>query len=569
MLKILFDHMHGWARVSFFLAPIAIMGEALLDLQQPTLMARIVDVGLARKDMTYVWQTAILMAVIAVAAFALGAICNAFSSYAALKMGQNLRSHMLAIALADRDPQALKPETLITRITNDVTQMQTMVSMLTRGLIRSPMLLFGGIVMSMIVSPRLSWIVLIALPILAIYIYVVVRRSLPLYTAMQGQVDVMNRIMSENLTGAKTIKAYVLEDHQRTQFNTENHNLQQISQRAVLATVTLAPLIMLVLNLAVVAALAYGGNLAISGSMTTGEIMAFVNYMIQITTAMTNTVNLITTFSRAVTSSARVSAVLAEQAGTEATGTLVAPADSTIAFNHVTFGFSKSRPILDDINLTVPSGQWLGIIGSTGSGKTTLIALLTRLYEHYQGSITIGGTDIQKISLASLHKKITVALQNSLLFSGTVERNLDYGAPQATPAQLASGVAIASATEFIGTDYTAPVEEAGKNFSGGQRQRLNLARAIIPDPDILVMDDATSAVDQETNTAIQDALIKNRRNRSTIIISQRVPNIMDCDQIIVMQNGRITARGTHDELVKSSPFYAQLVQTQLGGEYLD
>lgn len=565
MLKILFDHMHGWARVSFFLAPLAIMGEALLDLQQPTLMASIVDVGLAKKDMTYVWHTAILMAVIAIAAFALGAICNAFSSYAALKMGQNLRTHLLAISLADRDPQALKPETLITRITNDVTQMQTLVSMLTRGLVRSPMLLFGGIVMSIIVSPRLSWIILIALPILAIYIYVIVRRSLPLYTAMQGQVDVMNRIMSENLTGAKTIKAYVLEDHQLTQFNTENRNLQTISQRAVLATVTLAPLIMLVLNLAVVAALAYGGNLAISRTITTGEIRAFVNYMIQITTAMTNTVNLITTFSRAITSSARVSAVLAEEAGTEASGTLPAPAGSAIQFEHVNFGFSQSRPILDDINLTVPSGQWLGIIGSTGSGKTTLIALLTRLYEHYQGKITVGGTDIQQITLPALHKKITVALQDSLLFSGTVAHNLSYGAPQATPTQLLS----LGQLSLSGLIMMPPVEEAGKNFSGGQRQRLNLARAIIPDPDILVMDDATSAVDQETNTEIQDALVKARRNRTTIIISQRVPNIMDCDQIIVMQNGQITARGTHTELVKSSPFYAQLVQTQLGGDYID
>ncbi|WP_427884166.1 ABC transporter ATP-binding protein [Lacticaseibacillus paracasei] len=565
MLKILFDHMHGWARVSFFLAPLAIMGEALLDLQQPTLMASIVDVGLAKKDMTYVWHTAILMAVIAIAAFALGAICNAFSSYAALKMGQNLRTHLLAISLADRDPQALKPETLITRITTDVTQMQTLVSMLTRGLVRSPMLLFGGIVMSIIVSPRLSWIILIALPILAIYIYVIVRRSLPLYTAMQGQVDVMNRIMSENLTGAKTIKAYVLEDHQLTQFNTENRNLQTISQRAVLATVTLAPLIMLVLNLAVVAALAYGGNLAISRTITTGEIRAFVNYMIQITTAMTNTVNLITTFSRAITSSARVSAVLAEEAGTEASGTLPAPAGSAIQFEHVNFGFSQSRPILDDINLTVPSGQWLGIIGSTGSRKTTLIALLTRLYEHYQGKITVGGTDIQQITLPALHKKITVALQDSLLFSGTVAHNLSYGAPQATPTQLLS----LGQLSLSGLIMMPPVEEAGKNFSGGQRQRLNLARAIIPDPDILVMDDATSAVDQETNTEIQDALVKARRNRTTIIISQRVPNIMDCDQIIVMQNGQITARGTHTELVKSSPFYAQLVQTQLGGDYID
>ncbi|MFD1429465.1 ABC transporter ATP-binding protein [Lacticaseibacillus mingshuiensis] len=570
MFTIVMQHLRGKARLAFFAAPLIMLGEVFCDLQQPTLMSQIIDNGLAKGDMGYVIRHSALMLLFAVLGLLCGAGSGVFGTIASLKMGEALRSHMLQVALENRDPAGLKPATLITRITNDVTQMQNLVMMVTRGMVRSPMLLFGGIVMSVIVCPNLAPILLIAMPLLVIFMLVIVRRSIPLYTKMQQAVDRVNLVMRENLQGAKTIKAYVLEDHQKTQFDDDNVNLQDTSLRAAMATVPLAPVIQLVLNLGVVAALAYGGNLTIAGAISDGQIIAFVNYMIQITNAMVQTVNIITAFSRAITSATRVQAVLAETPKPQELPTTPAtPQDSSIAFDNVTFGYQQSEPILDQLTFTVPAGGWLGIIGATGSGKSSVINLLTRTYDAYTGSITIGGADIQQMPLTAVHREVAVALQDSLLFSGTIKSNLVYGAPAATTPQLQAAADIAAATEFIAPrdlGFDAPVEQLGKNFSGGQRQRLNIARVVVPDAPILVMDDATSAVDQVTNAAIKANLAKARRDKTTVIISQRVTNVMDCDQIIVLDGGRIAARGTHDELLTRSPFYAQLVQTQLGGE---
>ncbi len=484
-------------------------------------------------------------------------------------MGAKLRERMLAIALADRLPGGLAPATLITRITNDVTQMQNLVMMITRGMVRSPMLMIGGIVMSVLVCPALAPILFVALPLLVIFMAVVVRRSLPKYLAMQEQVDGMNRVMQENLQGAKTIKAYVLEPHQLGQFKAANRTLTGSSLDAAMATVWLAPVIQLVLNLGVVVALGYGGKLAIAGSISSGQIIAFVNYMIQITTAMIGTVNIITAFSRAITSAGRVQAVLdASVPAPTAAADAPAPADAAVAFEHVTFGYSTAKPILEDISFTVPDGQWLGIIGTTGRGKTSLINLLTRVYDDYDGRITLGGVEVRDLSLTAVHQRVRVAMQDALLFSGTVADNLAYGAPAADSAALVAGATVANADEFLTPLPEAlgnTVQQGGKNFSGGQRQRLNIARAVVPDSPVLVMDDATSAVDQVTNARIQNRLVAARRHRTTVIISQRVSNIRHADQILVMEGGRITARGTHEELIESSPFYRRLVQTQLGG----
>ncbi|WP_461226950.1 ABC transporter ATP-binding protein [Lacticaseibacillus suihuaensis] len=570
MFQIVMQHTHGRARVSFFLAPLVMLGEVFCDLQQPTLMATIIDSGLAKGDMAFVVHQASLMALFAVLGLACGAGCGILGSFASLAMGQALRADMLAVALNSRKAGGLAPATLITRITNDVTQMQNLVMMITRGMVRSPMLMIGGIVMSVLVSPALAPILFVVLPALVIFMAVVVRRSLPKYLAMQQQVDGMNRVMRENLQGAKTIKAYVLEPHQLTQFTAANRTLTDASQAAAMATVTLAPVIQLVLNLGVVVALAYGGSLAISSRLATGQIIAFVNYMIQITTAMIGTVNIITAFSRAITSAGRVQAVLAEEAATPpVTAQVPAPATSTIAFDHVTFGYAAATPILQDISFTVPEGQWLGIIGTTGSGKTSLINLLTRAFDEYTGTVTIGGQDIRRLSLATVHHLVSVATQDSLLFSGTVRSNLTYGAQAASDERLSQSVAVASATDFLAPLPDAldrPVEQTGKNFSGGQRQRLNIARAVVPDAPILVLDDATSAVDQVTNARIQKRLTAARANRTTVIISQRVANIQHAAQILVMEDGRITAAGTHAQLLHRSPFYAQLVATQLGGD---
>lgn len=565
------QHVHGKARWCFFFAPLIMLGEVLCDLQQPTLMAKIIDSGLAKGDLNFVIQHAALMVVFALVGVVFGASAGTLGSYASLKMGEALRSHMLSVALVDRNPGGLEPATLITRITNDVTQMQNLVMMITRGMVRSPMLLLGGVVMSVIVCPDLAPILFIIMPILVVFLVLIVLRSIPLYTKMQQSVDTVNRVMRENLQGAKTIKAYVLENHQLQQFKHENEQLRATSQRAAMATVILSPVIQLMLNLGVVVALGYGGSLAISQTISDGQIIAFVNYMIQITSAMIQTVNVITAFSRAVTSATRVQAVLAEEVSTPMTNhmeTLAQPQDDSIKFEDVTFGYQASEPILDHVSFDVAAGQWLGIIGATGSGKSSLINLLTRSFDQYTGKISLGGVDIQTMSLKTVHTKIAVALQDSLLFSGTIRSNLTYGAPAAPTPVLAAAAMTADAAEFIDRlpkTYDAPVEQTGKNFSGGQRQRLNISRAIVPDADILIMDDATSAVDQETNARIKARLMADRAHRTTIIISQRVTNVMDCDQILVLTDGQVSGIGTHAELLKQSAFYRQLVETQLGG----
>lgn len=547
------------------------LGEVLCDLQQPTLMSQIIDHGLAKGDLSYVVGHALLMLMFAVMGLVFGGTCGALGSYASLKMGEQLRQHMLNIALLSRDPAGLAPATLITRITNDVTQMQNLVMLLTRGMVRSPMLLLGGVVMSVLVCPDLAPILFVIMPILVVFLLVIIIRSVPLYTKMQRSVDSVNRTMRENLQGIKTIKSYVLENRQQRQFDMENTGLKATSQRAAMATVTLSPVIQLMLNLGVVVALSYGGQLAISQTISDGQIIAFVNYMIQITTAMIQTVNIVTSFSRAITSSARVQAVLAEEPPAETTLTTQVPINSQIEFDHVTFGYEASKPILSNINLTVPAGQWLGIIGATGSGKSSLINLLTRSFDQYTGQIRLGGVDIRKMPLTAVHERISVALQDSILFSGTVQGNLGYGKPTATQAEIEAAATVADAASFINAlpdQYQAVVEQRGKNFSGGQRQRLNLARAITPDHDVLVLDDATSAVDQETNARIKQRLQQTRADKTTLIISQRVTNVMDCQQIIVMTDGRISARGTHQELLQRSDFYRDLVKTQLGGDQL-
>lgn len=562
------QHIHGKARLSFFLAPLIMLGEVFCDLQQPTLMSKIIDQGLAKGDLNFVIQHALLMLMFAILGLIFGGSCGALGSFASLKMGESLRSHLLRVSLNDRQPKTLSPATLITRITNDVTQMQNLVMIVTRGLVRSPMLLFGGVVMSIIICPDLAPILGVIMPILIIFLIIVVRKSIPKYTKMQQSVDTVNKVMRENLQGAKTIKSYVLENHQLHQFTQQNHNLQQKSQSAALATVILSPVIQLMLNFGVIIAIGYGGSLAISNTISDGQIIAFVNYMIQITNAMIQTVNIITAFSRAITSSTRVQAVL-DLAKTEVieNETVKIPSGSGIEFEKVSFGYAEGEPILDDLNFQVKDGQWLGIIGETGSGKSSVINLLTRKYDQYQGEIKIGGIDIQKLSLEDVHKKVAVALQDSLLFSGNILSNLTYGDSTATQESINQASIVSMSKEFIQKlpeKFQTDVEQAGKNFSGGQRQRLNIARSLVPNPDILVLDDATSAVDQSTNAKIKQRLEKLRHNKTTIIISQRVTNIMDCDQIIVLKNGRLISQGTHQELLKQSDFYRQLVKTQMG-----
>lgn len=546
--------------------------EVFCDLQQPTFMARVVDHGLAGNGHPqYILQTGGVMLLFALIGAFSGSSCNALASYASLKMGQRLRNHLLQLALATREDHGLSTPTLITRLTNDVIQMQNLVMTLTRSLVRAPFLLLGGIVMAFIISPRIAWILALVVPALLLFMVLVIRHSVPLFTAMQQAVDRINRVMRENLLGIKTVKSFVLENHAQQVFAQANTQAQISSVTAQGSVIVLAPVVTLVLNLSIVAALWFGGGLHSQHLITTGQIMAFVNYMIQITNAMINTVNTVSSLSRAQTATVRIQAILDLPQDTSVAQGATLPADSTLRFEHVSFAYPGGENVLTDIDFELPAGQKLGLIGTTGSGKTTLVDLLTRLYEPTQGRITIGGVPIANVPLTQLRHKIAVALQNSVLFSGTIADNLRYGKQDASLSELQTAAQAAAAAEFINArpdGYQAKVTQRGNNFSGGQKQRLNLARALVAQAAILVLDDTTSAVDLATDAHIQQALRQLRQGKTTIMIAQRIAAIRDSDLILVLDHGRIVACGQHATLMQTSAFYREVALAQLGKEAL-
>ncbi|QGG61129.1 ABC transporter ATP-binding protein [Loigolactobacillus bifermentans] len=572
MFQIIWQHTRRWQRVCLFAAPLVMLMEVFCDLQQPTLMSKIVDTGLAGSGHPqFILQTGGVMLLIALVGACSGSGCNALASYASLKMGQRLRNHLLSLALATRNGHDLSTPTLITRITNDVIQMQNLVMTLTRSLVRAPFLLLGGIVMAFLISPRIAWILAIVVPVLLLFMGLVIRHSVPLFTKMQQAIDRINRVMRETLLGIKTVKSFTLENQQQQLFDQINQQVQTSSVAAQASVIILAPVVTLALNLSIVAALWFGGGLHASHLITTGQIMAFVNYMIQITTAMINTVNTVSSLSRAQTATARIQAVLDLPQDAEPTATVALPTDTTLRFEHVNFAYPGGENVLTDIDFELPAGAKLGIIGTTGSGKTTLVDLLTRLYDPTSGRITIGGVPINQLSLAQLRQQVAVALQNSVLFSGTIASNLRYGKETATDAELVVAAQAAAAADFIAArpgGYQAQVTQRGNNFSGGQKQRLNIARALVAQAAILVLDDTTSAVDLATDAHIQQALRQVRQGKTTIMIAQRIAALQDSDLILVLDHGHIVARGQHATLLQESAFYREVAVAQLGKEVL-
>lgn len=385
---------------------------------------------------------------------------------------------------------------------------------------------------------------------------------------MQRAIDHINLVMRENLLGIKIVKSYVLEKQQYDSFQTTNEQVKQASINAQHSVIILSPIVTVVLNISVVAALWFGGRLHTQNLISDGQIIAFVNYMIQITNAMINTIDTVSSLSRAQTATIRIREILNLPHDAPQSETVALPAANSIQFDHVSFAYPDAENVLTDINFNLKDGQKLGIIGTTGSGKTTLVDLLTRLYDVTTGSIKVGGININDLTLSQLRHKIAVAPKTSTLFSGTIASNLRYGSETATTTDLKRAAQTAAADEFISTreqGLEAPVTQRGNNFSGGQKQRLNIARALVAKPDVLILDDVTSAVDLATDARIQRALRQDRKGKTTVTIAQRISSIIDSDLILVLDQGRLVAQGTHAQLLQSSPFYQEVAQTQLGG----
>lgn len=568
----LFKYIKGSAIIYVILAPLMMFIEVVMDLNQPKLMSDIIDIGVANGDISYVLNVGFKMIVVAMLGILGGMLCGLFSTLASMKMGKNMRQGLFdkIQSLSFSEIDKFKTSSLITRLTNDVTQVQNMVMMALRGMVRSPLICLGGIIMSLTISIKLSIIFLVVIPLIVVSVILITSKSIPFFIEMQKKIDNVNLVMRENLLGVRVIKAFVIEDKMRRRFSSANDELMDISIKAQSVTILLWPLVTLIMNLSVVAILWFGGNHVNNGSLEIGKIMAFINYLVQIMSSLNMLIMSIINFSRAKVSADRINEVLDVESSIKDREDADKIGKFDVEFKDVYFKYNKdSEYVLKGISFKVLEGEKIGIIGPTGSGKSSLISLIPRLYDTTSGSVMIGNKDVRNLKINDLRKIIGVVLQDTTLFSGSIADNLRFGMEDATEEIMDSATKDAQAFEFITSSnegYNREVGQRGKNLSGGQKQRVSIARTLIKNPKILILDDSSSALDMATEAKLQNS-IKNRMKDATVfLIAQRISAVMDSDKIIVLDNGEIVAIGTHKELIKNCEIYRSIAISQLGEE---
>ena len=556
-----------------FLAPLLMVLEVMCDLMQPTLMSEIVDVGIASGEISMVWSTGLKMLGVALLGIVGGAGCTILSSKASFDAAARLRQGMFdkIQTFSFKEIDKLQTSSLITRLTNDVTIMQQTLRAVLCMMVRAPLTCVGGLVMAIAISRQLSMIFVVAIPVLAIAVTIVALRTFPMFAKMQQKIDRVNTVMRENLLGVRVVKAFVGQEKEKERFQGANEDLMNWSLQAMNRMIVLMPIVTAVMNFSVVALLWFGGNLVNIGHLEVGKIMAFMTYLMQVLGSLMMAVMMMMQFSRAKVAADRCAEVLTTESS------IVDPAkpkevtDFTVRFDHVNFSYNDTdpEPVLKDITFTAKPGQRVGIIGNTGSGKSTLVSLIPRLYDVTDGSVSIGGVDVRDLDMDALRRHIGVVLQESTLFSGNIESNLRWGGGDCEVERLSSALDDAQATEFVSKlpdGISSIVEQRGKNFSGGQKQRLSIARTFAKEPDILILDDSTSAVDTETEAKLQQALRRRVGKGVTFVIAQRVSAIADSDLILVMEDGAIVGQGTHQELIRNNEVYRGIVASQWGEE---
>ena len=571
MLKLL-RYLKGPAIFYAILAPILMLLEVAMDLTLPTMLSNIVDIGIANSDINYVLTAGAKLILFAFLGLIGGVGCSIFSTIAAVNLGQNLRDGLFAKiqSLSFLELDHFKTSSLITRLTNDITQVQTMVMMGLRILVRAPLLCIGGLWMAYRLSQSLSIVFVITIPIILIFVAIVMSKSFPLFKTMQEKIDKVNNVMRENLLGVRVIKAFTMEHKQRDRFNEANDDLMSQSIRAQKIMIILNPVVMLLVNFSVIGVLWYGGYLVQDGLLETGKIMAFINYLTQIMMSMMMVIMISMNFSRAKASADRINEVFATNSSIQENEKTAELTNYDIEFKNVSFKYHEhSEEVLKDISFKIKQGNQVGIIGGTGSGKSSLVNLIPRLYDVSEGEVLIGGQNVKTLSLSELRDKIGVVLQESILFSGTIASNFKFGYHEATQDELDDAAKDAQAMEFIQAKedgYETVVEQRGKNLSGGQKQRVSIARTLIRDPKILILDDSSSALDMATESKLQRAIKERMKESTVIMIAQRISAVMDADQIIVLDQGEISGIGTHEELLKTNEIYRSIAISQLGEE---
>lgn len=557
-------------RHQIILGPFFKFLEAFFELLLPLMMAKLIDEGIAVGNSTRMWQMAGWMVLLTVAGGGCALICQYFSSIASQGFGTELRNQMMRKInqFSHDDLNIFGTDTLVTRMTNDINQLQLALAMLIRLVVRAPFLSVGSVLMAFIIDARLGLLYLLLLPIFCGILYLIIRYAVPLYQKVQQHLDRLNKLIAQNLSGVRVIRAYARKETDTKVFAKTTDELATINEKVSNISALLSPSTTLIMNLGVIILLYLGGFSVNEGTLQQGQVLALISYMNQMLLALIVVSNLVVVFTRAYASGQRVNEIL------DTEPSLVSPENgkvekqlnqALIEFNHVDFRYSKDAGLsLTDIDFSIEDNTVIGITGGTGSGKTTLTQLIPRFYDASAGSVNFLGLDVKEWDLEELRKQIKMAPQTAVLFHGTIRENLQWGKTDATDDECWKALKTAQCLEFVQklpNKLDTLVMENGKNFSGGQRQRLTIARAIISKPKVVILDDSLSALDYQTDLDLREAL-KNDLNGTIIVISQRIRSLQQAKQILLMDSGRIAAIGTHEELLKHSTAYQELVASQ-------
>ena len=569
-MKHLYPYLRRFRKESI-LAPLFKMLEATFDLLVPMVVADIIKVGIAGGDTTYIWTRCGLLVLMALIGLLCSFTAQYFAARAAIGTSTGLRHELMAHiqSLSFSELDTLGVSTLITRMTSDVNQVQNGLNMFLRLFLRSPFIVAGAMIAAFTIDTQIALIFLAAIPVLAVIVFGIMRITSPMYKTVQSRLDAVTGATRENLSGVRVVRAFGREDAEEENFVQQNGSLNAMQLKVGRIAALMNPLTYVVVNLGIIGILYFGANKIGSGALLSGDVVALVNYMSQILVELVKLANLVVLLTRAIASMGRVSQVLdtpSTMAFPEKPVSADAASDVAVAFNHVSLRYQGAgAESLSDVTFTAKKGQTIGVIGGTGSGKTTLVSLIPRFYDATKGQVTLLGQPITAYSKAELNRHVAVVMQKAQLFKGTIRSNLLWGNENATDEELWHALSIAQSEDFVRQKpdkLDDPVEQGGRNLSGGQRQRLTIARALVGHPDILILDDSASALDYATDAALRKALRTLPAETTLFIVSQRTSSLRHADQIIVLDDGHVVGIGTHDALMQTCEVYREIHESQ-------
>ena len=577
MLKKLAPYTRGY-RWYILLGVLCSVGEAVLELELPQAMSAIVDVGIANGDRSYILLTGVKMFLMAMAALACGVGAAVMAAKAAMGFGANIRQaeYEQVQRFSFANIEHFSTASLITRLTNDVASVQMTLFMGMRMCVRAPVMLVTALIKAMEISLSLSQVFLVAVPLLAVAVVIVIRYVGPFFTALQNATDDLNLVVQENLNAVRVVKSFVREDEEEQKFRTRSDKLRDTAERAYGFVVMFMPLMILIMGGTIVSLMWLGGHQVAAGTLLSGDLLAFFTYASEILMSLMMVSMVLMILTRAIACGKRIVEVLDEQP--QITDAQADPAltveNGDIRFDHVYFKYHATAEDwnLTDIDLHIESGMTVGILGGTGSAKSTLVSMIPRLYEVDEGAVYVGGRNVKDYTMEALRSGCAMVLQKNTLFSGTIRENLRWGRADATDAEIEETCRMACADEFIQRmpdGYDTYIEQGGTNVSGGQKQRLCIARAILRRPKVLILDDSTSAVDTATDAKIRGALKAALPGATKLIIAQRITSVMDADMILVLDDGRVVGQGTHAQLMESCEIYREVYESQQEGVSID